>query len=356
MPASAGAATALVHMSDGEIVGEERDCDERAVRRLHDHHHVRAAGAFRAWQWRASWSIFVTNRVMFRMGLRNLPRRGLQTGLVVDRADAGDADHHGRVHDRRHHRLLDHASRRTTACSARDLALNLHGKDASTSRAPARAGVHRRRPRRRARAAVRGRPGHRRLPCRSCSKPCRRSTSARSSSEPHGHAVRHRRRARSQQLGGLRARRAAAAANLAHAVATSTCCSARRAPTSWMRASATSSRSTSTAQRARPARRGHRRRPARDQRHRTQFYDKYKAGAVDAAVAVQTADRPRGPDQLPRRRAARAACATASPLGRGGAAAAAVPAERRRAGSSSAPATATSRCRRSSRTPSTRRR
>jgi len=27
--------------------------------------------------------IFITNRVMFRSGLRNLPRRGLQTGLVV---------------------------------------------------------------------------------------------------------------------------------------------------------------------------------------------------------------------------------------------------------------------------------
>jgi putative ABC transport system permease protein len=27
--------------------------------------------------------VFITNRVMFRMGLRNLPRRGLQTGLVV---------------------------------------------------------------------------------------------------------------------------------------------------------------------------------------------------------------------------------------------------------------------------------
>lgn len=28
-------------------------------------------------------SVFVTNRVMFKMGLRNLPRRGIQTGLVV---------------------------------------------------------------------------------------------------------------------------------------------------------------------------------------------------------------------------------------------------------------------------------
>ncbi len=27
--------------------------------------------------------IFLTNRVMFKMGLRNIPRRGLQTGLIV---------------------------------------------------------------------------------------------------------------------------------------------------------------------------------------------------------------------------------------------------------------------------------
>ena len=27
--------------------------------------------------------IFLTNRVMFKMGLRNIPRRGLQTGLII---------------------------------------------------------------------------------------------------------------------------------------------------------------------------------------------------------------------------------------------------------------------------------
>ena len=36
--------------------------------------------------------IFLSNRVMFRMGVRNLPRRGLQTGLVGRHAGEDDVD------------------------------------------------------------------------------------------------------------------------------------------------------------------------------------------------------------------------------------------------------------------------
>ena len=61
--------------------------------------------------------VFIRNRVMFKMGLRNIVRR-----RAPDRPDrrgshARDADHHRGVHDRRHARLLDLATWRTLSGS-----------------------------------------------------------------------------------------------------------------------------------------------------------------------------------------------------------------------------------------------
>ena len=63
--------------------------------------------------------IFLSNRVMFKMGLRNLPRRGPADRSCRNRPDAGDADHHRLVHDGRHDRLLDQQRRLTTTAAER---------------------------------------------------------------------------------------------------------------------------------------------------------------------------------------------------------------------------------------------
>ena len=70
----------IVHMSDGAIVGEERRAMKELFGRLHlDQrsclYRSRSLPVVSCAE-RRRGSIFVTNRVMFKMGLRNIPRRG----------------------------------------------------------------------------------------------------------------------------------------------------------------------------------------------------------------------------------------------------------------------------------------
>ena len=105
---------------------------EQALRRPDERHHGRPAHASRHRARQCRLASSSANRVMFRMGMRNIPRRRAQTILIVARPDAQHADHRRRVQHRRHRRLQHHEP----------------GLRPTAQRRRARAGQHRRHERR----------------------------------------------------------------------------------------------------------------------------------------------------------------------------------------------------------------
>ena len=79
-----------------------------ALRPLDEHDHDRACSCCSCVTLGLSLLMFLRNRIIFMIGLRNIPRRMAQTVLIVDRPDAEHGHHHRGLHHRRHRRLQHH--------------------------------------------------------------------------------------------------------------------------------------------------------------------------------------------------------------------------------------------------------